>query len=132
MLAALRTELERAALALGLPEVERARAVRDELVGQIDDYLLPRLREIDAPLLTVIGGSTGAGKSTLINSLVGAEVSAAGVLRPTTRAPVLICNPAEQDSFGSERILPGLSRTTGNDPGTGAGLHLVSHPEVPR
>ncbi|HYZ46543.1 MAG TPA: hypothetical protein VE712_02645, partial [Actinomycetota bacterium] len=46
---ALRAELGRARLALGVPEVERARAVRDELIGQIDDYLLPRLREIDAP-----------------------------------------------------------------------------------
>ncbi len=128
---ALRAELRRARLALGLPEVERARAVRDELIGQIDDYLLPRLREIDAPLLAVVGGSTGAGKSTLINSVVGADVSAAGVLRPTTRAPVLICNPADQDSFGSERVLPGLPRTTGGDAGTGTGLQLVARAEVP-
>src|SRR3712207_7304862 len=47
----------------------------------------PRLRQMDAPLLMVVGGSTGAGRSTLVNSLVGAPVSASGVLRPTTRAP---------------------------------------------
>ena len=35
---------------------------------------------MDAPLLMVVGGSTGAGKSTLVNSLVGAPVSPAGVL----------------------------------------------------
>ena len=70
-----------------------AARVRDELVAQIDDYLLPRLRSMDAPLLMVVGGSTGAGKSTLVNSLVGADVSPAGVLRPTTRAPVLVCHP---------------------------------------
>ena len=50
---------------------------------------------MDAPLLMVVGGSTGAGKSTLVNSLVGADVSPAGVLRPTTRAPVLVCHPAD-------------------------------------
>ena len=49
-----------------------ARAVRDELVAQIDDYLVPRLEQMDAPLLMVVGGSTGAGKSTLVNTLVGA------------------------------------------------------------
>ncbi|MEV6965512.1 hypothetical protein AB0M47_10375 [Hamadaea sp. NPDC051192] len=48
-----------------------------------------------APLLAVVGGPTGAGKSTLLNSLVRAPVSAAGVLRPTTRQPVLVCNPRD-------------------------------------
>jgi energy-coupling factor transporter ATP-binding protein EcfA2 len=71
------------------------------------------LRQLDAPLLVVVGGSTGAGKSTLINSVVGAVVSAPGVLRPTTRAPVLVCHPEEQGWFTSQRILPGLARTTG-------------------
>lgn len=39
---------------------------------------------------TVIGlfGATGSGKSTLINALVGAEISRAAVRRPTTSAPV--------------------------------------------
>ena len=57
---------------------------------QLDDYVLPRLATIDAPLLAVVGGSTGAGKSTLVNSLVGRRVTAPGVIRPTTRAPVLV------------------------------------------
>ena len=75
-----------------LPENAEARRERVELLDQIDDYLLPRLRRIDAPLLAVLGGSTGAGKSTITNSLVGADVTTAGVLRPTTRAPVLVCH----------------------------------------
>ena len=85
-----------AALRLGLdvPGADAARrGRRDELVGQLDDYLLPRLRPLDAPLLAVVGGSTGAGKSTLVNSLVGPQVSPAGVLRPTTRSPVLVYHP---------------------------------------
>ena len=92
-LTTLRSVLERADLPLELPGVDQARRDRLELVDQIDDYLLPRLRRIDAPLLAVLGGSTGAGKSTITNSLVGADVSQAGVLRPTTRAPVLVCHP---------------------------------------
>jgi energy-coupling factor transporter ATP-binding protein EcfA2 len=93
--------------------VDEARGELKRLVDQLDDYVIPRLRQLDAPLLAVVGGSTGAGKSTLINSVVGAVVSPPGVLRPTTRAPVLVCHPEEQGWFTSQRILPGLSRTTG-------------------
>ena len=83
----LRAALHAVRLPLATPGALAGEGVRAELEGQIGDYLLPRLRQMDAPLLMVVGGSTGAGKSTLVNSLVGAEVSAAGVLRPTTRAP---------------------------------------------
>ncbi|MGW7595508.1 dynamin family protein, partial [Streptomyces rubiginosohelvolus] len=61
-------------------------------------------------LLAVIGGSTGAGKSTLVNSLVGRRVSEAGVLRPTTRTPVLVCHPDDQHWFAGVRVLPQLTR----------------------
>ena len=73
---------------------------------------------IDAPLLTVVGGSTGAGKSTLVNSLVGSRVTEPGVLRPTTRSPVLVHNPADAQWFGQDRLLPELERVTArtNDP----------------
>ena len=126
----LRDELAPARLELELPEAAEARRLRGELVAQIDDYLLPRLRQLDAPLLMVVGGSTGAGKSTLVNSLVGAEVSAAGVLRPTTRAPVLVCNPADLPWFSDDRVLPELSRTSGGEAG-GRGLELVETAALP-
>ena len=98
---------------LDTPGAEVARRTRDALVAQLDDYVLPRLRSLDAPLLAVVGGSTGAGKSTLVNSLIGEEVSPSGVLRPTTRSPVLVCHPDDKKWFADDRILPGLSRTTG-------------------
>ena len=83
-----------------------------------------------APLLMVVGGSTGAGKSTLVNSLVGAPVSLAGVLRPTTRWPVLVSHPADLGWFEGDRILPALSRTTGGPAGAG-GLELVPSERLP-
>ncbi len=83
------------------------------MVQQLDDYVLPRLRAVDAPLLCVVGGSTGAGKSTLVNSIVGEVVSTTGVLRPTTRSSVLVHHPDDERWFTDDRILPGLSRSTG-------------------
>ncbi|MEV0278378.1 dynamin family protein [Streptomyces sp. NPDC050610] len=109
-LSALRDRVDAARFPLPLPGAARARLSRVELLAQLDDYLVPRLRAPEAPLLAVVGGSTGAGKSTLVNSLVGRRVTAAGVLRPTTRTPVLVCHPDDHHWFAGLRVLPQLSR----------------------
>ena len=126
----LRDALQRATLPLELPGVDECRVARVEMIDQLEDYVLPRLVQIDAPLLTVVGGSTGAGKSTLVNSLVGTRVTAPGVLRPTTRSPVLVHNPADADWFGQDRILPDLERTAHatTDPNA---LQLVASTSLP-
>ncbi|WTT45605.1 dynamin family protein [Streptomyces zaomyceticus] len=109
-LSALRDRVAAVRLPLPLPDTPRARQTRAELLAQLDDYLVPRLKDPDAPLLAVIGGSTGAGKSTLVNSLVGRRVSESGVLRPTTRTPVLVCHPEDHHWFAGMRVLPQLTR----------------------
>ncbi|WKV73903.1 dynamin family protein [Streptomyces sp. PCS3-D2] len=109
-LSALRDRVASVRLPLPLPGAPRARQTRSELLAQLDDYLVPRLKAPEAPLLAVVGGSTGAGKSTLVNSLVGRQVSEAGVLRPTTRTPVLVCHPDDHHWFAGMRVLPDLMR----------------------
>jgi hypothetical protein len=126
----LRGALQQARLPLEIPGVEERRGEQAEMVAQLEDYVIPRLMTIDAPLLTVVGGSTGAGKSTLVNSLVGRRVTAPGVLRPTTRSPVLVHHPDDAQWFGQDRLLPELERVTAstNDP---AALQLVPAESVP-
>jgi len=121
-----------AAAPLGLATTGRDAAARTarSVVDQVDDYLLPRLRDLDAPLLTVVGGSTGAGKSTLVNSLLGVDVTVPGVLRPTTRSPVLVCSPVDRAAFSGDRVLPGLARTTGEGDAT-SGIKLVATDALP-
>ena len=46
------------------------------------------------------------GKSALVTSLVGRRATASGVLRPTTRSPVLVHHPDDAHWFGQERLLP--------------------------
>ena len=106
----LHQSLATATLPFALPGIEEVRTARSEMVAQLEDYVIPRLMTLEAPLLVVVGGSTGAGKSTLVNSLVGHRVTTPGVLRPTTRSPVLVHHPDDAHWFGQDRLLPDLTR----------------------
>jgi Dynamin family len=117
-------------LPLPLPGADEQRKVASEIIRQLDDYVMPRLATIDAPLLAVVGGSTGAGKSTLVNSLIGRQVSAPGVIRPTTRAPVLVHHGSDANWFTGDRILPGLARSTGASK-EARSLQLVTEDSLP-
>ncbi|GAA4092571.1 GTPase [Nocardioides kongjuensis] len=120
-----------APLPLDLPGVDALRVGREHIIEQLEDYIIPRLTEIDAPLLVVVGGSTGAGKSTLVNTLVGDRVTVPGLLRPTTRSPVLVHHPEDGRWFGADRLLPELARVSQptNDQ---FAIQLVPSPAVPR
>lgn len=132
----LKTVVERAQFPIELASTAEARAARTSLVTQLDDYVIPRLAALDAPLLVVVGGSTGSGKSTLVNSVVRETVSRSGVLRPTTRAPVLVHHEADREWF-TTKVLPRFGRLTGRSDSQGtvdddmSSVRLVTSDSLP-
>lgn len=111
-------DVERTRFPLRIDGADSARASRARLVDQLTEHLVPRLTELAAPAVVVVAGPTGAGKSTLVNSLVGQEISAAGVLRPTTREPVLVHHPLDAPLLSHHPVL--------------ADARVVAHEAVPR
>ncbi|MDO4664774.1 MAG: dynamin family protein [Actinomycetaceae bacterium] len=95
---------------LDFPLSAGARAQVRTLLDRLDDHILPRAQNLDAPLLAVVGGSTGVGKSTLVNALVGRQVAASSVIRPTTKRPLLLVADTDLQYFRRANVLPALRR----------------------
>src|SRR5215210_4471315 len=76
----------------------RIRQLRDHLAG----HILPRARSLDAPLLVLLLGPTGAGKSSILNALAGFRASPSGVIRPTTRNVVVVARPEARSTLVAE------------------------------
>ncbi len=131
-LAALEHVVFAADFGLQTRERERLRTFRDR-VGEEAANHRARLADLDAPLLVVLGGVTGAGKSTVTNTLVGERVVAAGVIRPTTSVPTLIAHPDDVAQFRSDRVLGGLARVEADADAAldGEVLRVLAHPGVP-
>lgn len=110
------------------PVRERAR----ELAQHTSSYLLPRARDLDAPLLVVLLGPTGAGKSTLLNTIAGGPASETGVLRPTTRDAVVLATPDDLGRVRQAGPLGALpdARLRAESRGARTGLIVVDAPDV--
>ncbi|MFI7040177.1 dynamin family protein [Microbispora rosea] len=129
----LRTAVKGLHFGLDVPGSEEARKAQAAVLAQLDDYVIPRVHMSTAPALIVVAGSTGAGKSTIVNSLAGGKVSATGVRRPTTATPVIVCHPDDHEWYARGDLLGGLSRldepTRDAPPGS---VVLTSSPSLPR
>ena len=124
----LRDRLAAAPLRLRTAGREAATRAATSLVAQIDDYLLPaaaRPRRAAAHGRRRVHRRRASRRWSTAS--LGAQVTPSGVLRPTTRAPVLVCAPADRAAFAGDRVLPGLrphhrrTRRAGRDQRPAAG-----------
>lgn len=115
-----------------LPRGEAAAARARQLADHLAGHVRVRAATLDAPLLVVLVGPTGAGKSTVFNTIAGRAASETGVLRPTTRVAVVLVHPEDRDAVVSgafARIPPGQLRFV-EDASIEPGLVLVDAPDI--
>jgi energy-coupling factor transporter ATP-binding protein EcfA2 len=74
---------------------------RQRLGSILRSYVIPRAENTDNAITVVFAGPTGSGKSTLINSLIGLELSQTGVLRPTTTRALALVAPGRMRDFAT-------------------------------
>lgn len=118
-------------LALG-PSTEAARTRAVQLRDHATGHLRVRAASLDAPLLVLLLGPTGAGKSSMFNAIAGRAASRTGVLRPTTRTAIALAHPDDLATlragalagFGPDRL------EAVADPSLPPGLALVDAPDV--
>lgn len=102
---------------------ESARRRLRQLTDHLASHVRPRARSLEAPLLVLLLGPTGAGKSSLFNALLGRSASQTGVLRPTTREIVVLLRPGDVEAMtGPGGPLAGVEAER---------IHLIEDPRAP-
>ena len=114
------------------PASASANARATQLTDHLRGHVRVRANSLDAPLIVLVLGPTGAGKSTLFNTLAGRAASATGVLRPTTRLAVVLMHPGDRAA-----LLNGALARVGadrlqlvEDDAIAPGVALVDAPDI--
>jgi len=110
-----------------------AEARTRQLHDHLDGFVLPRLADMDAPLLVLLLGPTGAGKSSLLNTIAGAEVSKAGVLRPTTKDAVMYASDSDSNRILGSGRLAAIAKERlrlAAVPASGDGVAVIDAPDI--
>ncbi len=106
----------------------RARQLADHLAG----HVRVRADSLETPLVVLLLGPTGAGKSTLFNTIAGRALSQTGVLRPTTRVAVVLVHPGDREALlrGTLAAVPTDDLRIVEDGTIAAGVALVDAPDI--
>src|SRR3954447_10025902 len=81
------------------PRTEAALARARQLADLLRGHIRVRAASLDAPLVVLLVGPTGAGKSTIFNTIAGRAASPTGVLRPTTRIAAVLVHPDDREAL---------------------------------
>ena len=113
-------------LPIPMDGAEQARALVTQTLDQLDHHLIPRVTDEASPAIVVVAGSTGSGKSTVVNALLGEQLTPSGVLRPTTKAPFLFHHPLDT------QVLTAIERqaTVTATEAVPRGLAIVDSPDL--
>jgi hypothetical protein len=111
-------------------EAAKARAVR--LLQHVEGYLLVRAKSLETPLVVSLVGPTGAGKSSLFNTIAGRAASPTSVLRPTTRRAVALVHPGDREALleGPFAAVDPERLELILDPGAAPGVVIVDAPDL--
>ena len=95
----------------------------------MDDFLITRALDLTTPLVVVLLGSTGAGKSSLFNTLAGEGLSETGVVRPTTMRALVTLHPDDQTHHALEGLVTTGAASITRTRSARRGLVLVDSPD---